>query len=77
MSGCEYIRTIQSETLSIKVWVDASEEIADDIESCICTLVEDAEGPYGWASKIYLLFTHIIRVEVIDDCGCGESFAED
>ena len=77
MSGCEYIRTIQNETLSIKVWVDASEEMADDIETCVASLAEDAEYYAGWASKIYLLFTHVTRVEVTDDCGCGESFGED
>jgi len=76
MSGCEYIRTIQNETLSIKVWIEASEEIADDIESCIAGLVEDVERYEGWASRIYLLFTHVTRVEVMDETGCGESFAE-
>jgi hypothetical protein len=76
MNGCECIRTIQSETLSIKVWVDSSEETADDIETCIASLVEDAERYEGWASRIYLLFTCVTRVEVTDDCGCGESLAE-
>jgi len=76
MNGCECIRTIQSETLSIKVWIDASEETADDIETCIAGLVEDAERYEGWASRIYLLFTYVTRVEVTDDCGCGESLAE-
>jgi len=76
MHGCEYIRTIHSETLSIKVWIDGSSDDANDVEVCLQGFADDLEYHDGIASRLYNLFCSVTRVEVMDDCGCGESFSE-
>jgi len=76
MQDFEFIRTIHNEMLSIKVWIASSEEEADDIDTCIQSLVEDAEFHTGMARRLYMLFCSVTRVEVMDDSGCGESYSE-
>jgi len=74
----EYMRSVSTESLTIRLWIAASEDRlqadeakADEISSLVYTMCEELDDPMEACYKVSDVFKCINSVEALDDNGDG------
>jgi phage gp46-like protein len=74
----EFIRRVETDTLSIRLWIVSKEDdlnqreaMADEIASLAFQMVEDDDNAFTVCAKAADVFGCLRKIEAVDDAGDG------